>query len=113
MEFNGYEQDYDLLGSCWRSSSRSIGDRHCLRRVGVGPEHPHLKPSGWHRSSRGYFGVLSLQAHLECWLVASRQATGGFRSFVGKMFCCHVPVTALANDAEQRTGWVDTKSGVG
>jgi hypothetical protein len=46
MEFNGYEQDRDLLGSCWRRLSRSIGDRHCLRRVGVGPEHPHLQPSG-------------------------------------------------------------------
>ncbi len=41
-----------IIGLAVDSCSRSI--QHSTERV-------------WHRSSRGYFGVLPLKAHLECW----------------------------------------------
>ncbi len=100
---NGYEQDHDSLGSCWRSSSRSIGDRHCLRRVGVGPEHPHLQPSGCGIALAGaILAFFRRKPTSSVGLVASRQALRFF--FSGPfscMACCGVLVTALANDGSK------------
>ncbi len=83
--------------------SRSIGDRHCLWRVGVGPEHPHLQPTG------GVALVGAILAFFRCkptssvGLVASRQAIGifFFRAVFFALACCPVLVTALANDGSK------------